>query len=243
MDKQNQPAKEVYVAYELFISNPAAARAGDEKLKAAEDRAAALKSTLPATVIVETSPAGAQVKVDGVILPGVTPLEVEMDKGTHRLEFTLAGYDATTVELDAEAGTRVRAPVDLQKTQAAPPAAVAAVEPAKNRSKVPAIVTLGLAGAALVSGTIFGILALDSKSKYDSNPSAGLADDTERNALIADMSFGIALTLGITGVVLITTDDDGASPAQTAKVQPQKRVRFSPYGSPLGAGATLSGAF
>jgi hypothetical protein len=243
MDKQNKPAKEVFFAYDLFLSNPAAAHVGEEELKAAQDRAALLKSTLPATVIVESTPAGAQVKIDGVIVPGVTPLEVEMNKGTHRLELTLAGYDATAVEIDTEAGARVRAPIELQKTTEAPPAAVAAAEPPKKRSKVPGYVTLGLGGAGLITGTIFGILALDSKSKYDANPSAPLADETERNALIADMSFGIALTLGITGVVLLTTDDDGLNPPQTAKAKAPGHVRFSPYGGPLGGGATLSGAF
>ena len=73
---------------------------------------------------------------------------------------------------------------------------------------MPAYVTLGIAGAAGVVGSIFGVKALSSKSDFDNTPTTKLADDTERNALIADMAFGGAITLGVTGVVLLTSDDE-----------------------------------
>ena len=51
-------------------------------------------------------------------------------------------------------------------------------------------------------GTIFGVMALKSKSDFNENPTTDNADKTDRNALIADMSFAVALTFGVTGAVL-----------------------------------------
>ncbi len=104
---------------------------------------------------------------------------------------------------------------------------------------VPAYVTLGIAGAAAVVGTIFGVQALSSKSDFDKTPNTDKADDTERSALIADMAFGVAITLGVTGVVLLTSDDD-PPPAAAATLPKLKRARLDliPYGGPKSGGAT-----
>ena len=89
---------------------------------------------------------------------------------------------------------------------------------------MPAYVTLGIAAGGAVVGTIFGVKALSAKSDFDNNPTTEHADDTERNALIADMAFGVALTLGVTGIVLLTSGDDDA-PAKAAKIaQSAQRV-------------------
>jgi hypothetical protein len=58
-----------------------------------------------------------------------------------------------------------------------------------------------------VVGTVFGVQALGAKSDFDKNPTNSNADRAERDALIADMGFAVALTLGITGVVLLVSDD------------------------------------
>lgn len=236
MDKQNKPTRSVYEAYVLFLTNPAAAHVGEDKVNAAQERAAALKATLPATVLVETTPAGAQMTVDGKAHEGVTPLEIELNAGTHRLEFQLEGYDPAAVELDAEAGTKVRAPIELAKSapvsSTAPVVETATDEPTP-KSKVPAYVTLGVGAAGLITGTIFGILALSGKNDFDRNPTNEKADEVERNALISDMSFGIAITLGITGIVLLTAQDDPGTP--TAKKAPN--MVMAPFASPTGGGA------
>ena len=56
--------------------------------------------------------------------------------------------------------------------------------PPPPRSNVPAYVTLGLAGAGVVVGAVFGGLALQSKSNFNKNPTTDNADTTDRNALI-----------------------------------------------------------
>ncbi|OQX66778.1 MAG: hypothetical protein B6A08_06340 [Sorangiineae bacterium NIC37A_2] len=246
MDKANKPAKEVVRAYELFLTNPAAIHVGEEAVETAKKRASELKATLPATVLIESTPAGAEVYVDGALIAGKTPVEIELPAGTHRLELRASGYEVSLVEIDAVAGSHVRAPIELQKQVAVPTTDAAALgqEPApkKERSMVPAYVTLGIGAAGLISGTVFGILALDAKSKYDKGPTAELADEVERNALISDMSFGVALTLGITGVVLLTAKDDEVPAAKAARRAPG-RVVVAPYGGPLGGGAVARMAF
>jgi hypothetical protein len=96
---------------------------------------------------------------------------------------------------------------------------------------VPAYVTLGIATGGAIVGTIFGVKALQSKSDFDSNPTTGNADDTERNALISDMAFGVAVTLGVTGIVLLTSSDDTSAPAKAAKLHmpPKGTFHVIPY--------------
>lgn len=241
-DKANHPARDVVAAYELFLTNPAAEHVGTDAVSAAQARVVELKATLPATVIIESTPPGAEVRIDGVLQQGATPLEVELVAGTHRVELRSAGYEVSLVELDAVAGTKVRAPIELIKQASTPTTDAAAIaaepEPKKERSMVPAYVTLGIGAAGLITGTIFGILALDAKSQYDQNPSSEKADEVERNALIADMTFGVALTLGITGVVLLTAkDDDVPAPKKAARRAGPSPLVVAPYGGPTGGGA------
>lgn len=105
---------------------------------------------------------------------------------------------------------------------------------------VPAYVTLGIAGAAAVVGTIFGVQALGAKSDFDDNPTTDAADDTERNALIADMAFGVAITLGVTGIVLLTSDDEPPPPSAKAPSRFRNvgtRLDVMPYAGPKSGGA------
>jgi hypothetical protein len=110
---------------------------------------------------------------------------------------------------------------------------------------VPAYVTLGIAGVAGVVGTIFGVKALGSKSDFDKTPTTKTADDTERSALIADMAFGVAITLGVTGIVLLTSDDE-PPPATTGLLKPKAkgaRLDLTPYAGPKSGGATARVTF
>jgi hypothetical protein len=102
---------------------------------------------------------------------------------------------------------------------------------------VPAYVTASLAGAGLIVGSIFGVMALDSQSQFKGSPTDALADQTERNALICDMSLGIAVTLGITSVVLFTSKGGGSTTAKTKPARQVGRLTLLPYASPTSGGA------
>ena len=189
--------------------------------------------------------------------------EFAMAPGHHKITATADGYDPTSSEIDLSFAETKDVKMALNLTPppppppmvVAPPPPLAAVEPPKPpppppapRSNIPAYVTLGLAGAGAVVGTIFGISALGAKSDFNAPGGATVAnaDKTDRNALIADMSFAVALTFGVTGAVLLLSND---SPAETkaatngapAARKPVKtampRGFVAPYAGPTGGGA------
>jgi hypothetical protein len=230
-------------AYEALLADPNVSHLGDEKLGDAQTRVATLKAGQVGEVTVTSAAVGAQLSVDGVTQTGLLPIVLKLAPGPHKLTLTAPGYDAKDVDLNVKAGTKVDQPVDLLQHAALPPEPVPAPEPApaptpppppaEKHSKVPAYVTLGIAAGGAIVGTIFGVQALHSKSTFDSNPTTKSADDTERNALIADMAFGVAVTLGVTGIVLLTSSDDtsAAPAAKAAKLHlpPKGTFRVTPY--------------
>lgn len=71
-------------------------------------------------------------------------------------------------------------------------------------------------GVALVTGGVFGTLALTTRSDFDDAPSARLADRGERYALVADVAFGVAVAAGLTTIFALASapsDGGGAAPA------------------------------
>lgn len=100
----------------------------------------------------------------------------------------------------------------------------------------PAYVTLGVAGVSTIVGTYFGIRALSAKSDYNDHPTSAKADKVENSALVADMAFGVAITLGVTGIVLLTAPDEPAAPAAAAKVEKKPSLHFAPWATPKAAG-------
>jgi len=116
---------------------------------------------------------------------------------------------------------------------------VDAPPPPEEKSMVPAYVTLGIAGAGAVVGSIFGVMALQDKNDYDDGEyTTEKADAVERNALIADMAFGVAITLGVTGIVLLTSGDSQEESVKHTRPLPKKaQLHVAPYVSPYGGGA------
>jgi hypothetical protein len=166
---------------------------------------------------------------------------VKIAPGEHTIRVQRDGYEPLETQLEVGAAESLADSVELVKIAEAAPAAeppptTAPPPAAEPRSKVPAYITLGVAGAGAIVGTIFGIQALSAQKTFDDNPSAAHADDVERNALIADMAFGVAFTLGITGVVLLTSDEPAEATAKPA-------LRISPYASKNGGGASAHVVF
>lgn len=242
--------------YEKFLGdNP-----DPEKLKAdisdGKARLEALKKT-PAKVKVTTdpaAPAGLKLAVDGAAQPGP---ELNVPPGKHKITASADGYAEAAADLEVSFADTKDVTIKLEKA-AAPPVAAAAPpsatpaatskepppkepeKPAEPRSNVPAYVTLGLAGAGVVVGTIFGVMALGAKSDFDDNPTTDNADKVDRDALIADMSFAVALTFGVTGTVLLLSNgkSDDAKPAAAAR-----RTFVTPYVAPTGGGAAARFTF
>lgn len=256
-DKLNKP-KEALAAYEKFLAdNPDPAKFTNNEIADAKGRVEAIKKT-PAKVKVTTdppAPAGLKLMVDDQAQPGP---ELSVPPGKHKISATADGFDTATQEIEvAFADTK---DVTLALTKAAPPPVAVAPAPApapattapkeekpvEAPSKVPAYVTLGLAGAGVVVGTIFGIQALGSKSDFEDDPTTDNADAADRNALIADMSFAVALTFGVTGTVLLLSSDkadDKAATNKTKKQAPKRNFVAAPYATPKGGGAAARFSF
>lgn len=258
LDKQGKKEAAI-AAFETLLANPNVAKIGDEKQSESKTRLAELKGAGEAAstgeLNVMTNPPGASVSVDGEAQPGETPMILKLAPGPHKVSVSSPGYESQDFEVDVAGGKRTEKNLELKAADIGGAAPVPGPEPtetpaepappAKPRSKVPAYVTLGIAGVGAVVGTIFGIKALGAKSKFSDEPTTDHADDVERNALIADMAFGVAITLGVTGIVLLTSGDS-AEPAKEgkAKTLPKRaKLQLAPYMTPTGGGAAAHWTF
>jgi hypothetical protein len=250
-------------AYQAFLDS----KPDPEKLKdliaEANTRMEALKKT-PAKVKVVTAgpetPAAVKLTVDGVEQPAGAGNELALAPGKHKIEAKAEGFDPATQEVEVTYAETKEVSLTLNKTPPPPepvavtpppPPPAATTEapppppPAAPRSKVPAFVTLGFAGAGAIVGTIFGVMALGAKSDFDAKPTTENADRADRNALIADMSFAVAITFGVTGAVLLFSKDTTEEP-KAAGAPPKtapRRAFITPYVGPTGGGAAAKLTF
>ena len=255
--------QEAVLAYNRFLANvpPKMAAQGDE-LKA---RVAAIQ-LLPGKLHVTSDPPAAGFSLDGKPQPSPTPADVELAPGHHTLHFSAAGHDPVDKDVEVTYASKQDVSVTLPTSAAPPPPPVAVVTPPPAPAGAPppqptpppptpvahsntaAWITGGAAIVAVGVGTAFGVMALNDKSSFDQTPLTSTADSGENHALIADMAFGVAVTLGVTSVVLFLSRDD-APPAPaaaqvtrksneaSAKKRPSVTITPSPIVTPHGAGA------
>jgi hypothetical protein len=218
---------------------------------------------IPGKVRVESNPPGASIVVDDHPQSAPAPTEVELPPGQHTLKLSAPGRLPTQKTIDVAFASSQTVSAELDAEPPPPPPAPVAVPPPppppappppppEPRSQVPAYVTGGLAIVAAGVGTAFGIMALSDKSQFDKNPTTQTADNGDTHALISDMSFGVALTFGVTSAVLFLTHDEppaattSSSPrTQTARADAKTGQRVTVTPTPIvgphsgGAGLTL----
>ena len=244
LDKANDVDGAI-AGYQAFLDSKPPEDKNKERIEAAKARIAALQNA-PADVKVVVTPAeatGVVFSVDGQPQAG-NPVKVP--PGKHTISAKADGYDEAKIEVDVKRGEKKEIPLTLTKSagaavvpppkepaKPAPPVTPPTTESEGTSTLIPAIVTLSLAGAGAIVGGVFGGLALKSKSEFEETPTQELFDETERNALIADMSFGVALTFGVTGLVLLLTDSGGGDEAPVE----EKKAFITPFAGPGGAGA------
>ena len=232
-----------------LLESPGAEKIGPEKLAEAKQALEELQKA-PSIISVSTEPPGATIAVDGQPYPGQTPVDVQVAPGRHEISVALQGYEPSSVELEMPPGSKgdhkfalvaIPPPPAAEPGVVAPPPKRVEIKPKGDeqgggKSRVGTYVVLGLAGAGAVTGAVFGIMAVGNKSDFDENPSNETADDQERNAIISDIGFGVALTLGLTGLVMLTArDEPEGRPAPRSASVP--RLSVAPYASARGAGA------
>jgi hypothetical protein len=253
--KSDGQVPEAVAEFKTLLASPLSDKLGPEKLAAAKAALEELNKT-PGAVALSTEPAGATVSVDGEVRPGVSPLSIELPPGAHTITISMQGYQSMELELEVPPGSKGEQKVSL--TALPPPpkpvAGAAAVPTAQSQnvvvhatdvttksSHVGRYVVFGLAGAGAVVGTIFGIRALNDKKDFERAPSDAVADKAERDAVISDVGFGAAITLGLAGLVMATVTDvlpTGREKAVGAHDTPARpSFSFSPYVNRPGAGA------
>jgi len=187
----------------------------------------------PAIVNISSTPAGAQILVDGRDTGQVTPADVSIPNGEHTVELRLAGHAGATQTFTAQAATRMRLELSLEAEAADPlgteggdgQAAEESTEPSDGGggSDDPSAgvwVLAGIGAATLIAGTVFGFLALSEQSNFDSDPAEDVADRGEIFALVADIGFGVAGASVIAAIILYVVERAGADSDSAAIVAP-----------------------
>jgi hypothetical protein len=210
-------------------------------------------NAMPGHLHLESSPSNAAVLVDGKEQPTHTPLELDLAPGKHTLHLTAPDHDPVDKEVDVASRAKANLALDLPLTPPPPPPPPAPVvvapppPPPPPRSILPAIITGGLAVVSVGIGAGYGVATLHQKSLFNSHPTNDTANTGENDALVADMGFGIGLTLGVTSVILLTTRSEPATsteaPAKPADATPKTSANpapsfaAAPFFTPHGGGA------
>ena len=188
-----------------------------------EARIAELKEKSPSEVTVTSEPPGAKIAVAGVDTGEVTPATLSLNPGEYAIELTIDGMDPVqkniTVKQGEETAVDVQMAADASSMEEAPGEDVV-IDPFEGEAPLmeepelesedsgPPKAFWALAavtGAALVSGTVFGTMALGDEDDYKKEPTQSKKEAGRRDAILADVSFGIAGAAAIVGTIVFVT--------------------------------------
>jgi TolB-like protein len=190
-----------------------------EAREVVDSHAAALRGRLEVltlespTVIVESSPVGAIVRLDGVVV-GETPLQRPVDPGTHRARAELPGHVAEERAFEAVAGVRSTIRFDLEPV----PRSLR-----YRRLRTFGWVALGIGAASVISGVT--LIGIDGRPNTASCSGANVDPNGNCKFLYATLEPGIAVTA--VGVALLAT---GIGIAIGTRDRKRKHVAVSPLG-------------
>lgn len=167
----------------------------------------------PAVLVVRSQQPGHAILLDGVPAEKKTPADLEVEPGTHTVvvvgegkhvgEKTVqVGYGEVT-HLDFTPDTTSE--VIVEQSEEADRQVRLAIEEEDTTIRRAVISTGSIAAAALVTGTVLGVLALREEQTYRDDPTLATADKGERYAIFADVSFGLAALSAITSFTLFMT--------------------------------------
>jgi len=197
----------------------------------APDRAAveariAMLIEAPATLVVRSTEPGHAILLDGTPIDRKTPAEVEVEPGSHTVLVVGNGKQVGEQSVQVGYGERrelvftASTPSEVAVEDSGPELDIAAEETTARRA-VWALTSLS--GAALVMGTALGATALVRQRQYRDDPAEQTADNGERLALFADVSFGISALSAITALTVFLTTRNKRKRRERATVQLQPR--------------------
>ncbi len=202
--------------FENYLADPEA-----EDRESIQARLDELKST-PSDVAVSSAPEGASFSVAGDDVTGVAPATLQLPPGEHLVTFVLEGYEPLEKSVTVVLGENSELLADfLTEGQPVAAAGGALVDPyaeedvsgekgekKEERSGPPVAfwACAAVTGVGLVMGTVFGTMALDDEKKFEDDPTDETKKAGERNAIIADVSFGVAGAAAIAGIIVFVVD-------------------------------------
>ncbi|MFH1434816.1 MAG: PEGA domain-containing protein [Pseudomonadota bacterium] len=218
------------------------------------------------TVAAASTPEGAKILLDGEDTGKVTPAEIEAGPGQHTLMFELDGYVADSRTFELMPGASQDIAVDLAKAEAeelisedypdeevVEEEAVPMEEP-KKEGKVHAGVwaTAAIAGAGIISATVFGILALNKEADFEDAKEQGpdedetAADWTNRlddikstgstYAIVCDVSWGVGAAAALAGIITYYVTQPKKKKEKESAVS---NITIAPMINEGGSGASL----
>jgi hypothetical protein len=246
------------VIHEPLAPNaPPAFTAAQERAKGAIDAALAKIGKLRIHV---ERPAGVDPKVkvdDDAVMTAMLDADRPTDPGTHKVTATAQGMkpaetsitlangqsQSVSLTLEPDPNAVVAPPVPAPGVPAATGPASAPAEPppaAAPKSKVPAIVAFSAGGVGLVVGSIFGAMALGTKSSLDKAcpsktdcPATSQSDISSlgTNATVSTIGFGVGIVgVGLGTVLLIMESGSSSPPATAARATPAApKSHVTPY--------------
>jgi Tfp pilus assembly protein PilF len=179
----------------------------------------------PGSVSIESAPAGAVIWVDGENTGYLTPNEISVRAGKHKISLSAPGYTSLEESVDVAIGSRQRLSLTLAAEPVAPVeepiAAPSPVEePSDSRGRrhgTPAVwASMAVAGVTGITGTALGVVALKDSKDYKKEPTRALSKKGDKLALFADVNFGIAIVAGVTALVLYLTSGQSDQPTDQA---------------------------
>jgi len=216
--------------FEKFLADPASTKKEEVETRLAEVKA------MVGSIEVTTEPEGAGIVLDGATTGKTTPTTLEIGPGDHELVLNLDGFEPLTKVVTVAKGEKAEISVNFDEegtpvatetgegTLADPFAEGGGEEEAAEsggEGPPPAFwVCAAVAGVGLVSGTVFGTMALGDEEDYKKDPKDDTKESGERNAIIADVSFGVAAAAAIVGAVILFTaggDEDEAGDEAKSK--------------------------
>lgn len=174
-----------------------------------EKQIAELQKDVPVMVTVNSTPAGARVRVDAADAApaGTTPAEIELAPGTHTLYFAQDGYVDASTQVEVAPGKSQTVGVELERAQ--PQTPVAAV-PAQDTTRVDLYgwSALGVGVATLATSGVFLVLKSQSEddvNNYDKRAAGASREQLQGYKDDANSYYDIAVITGIAGGVLTAT--------------------------------------
>jgi hypothetical protein len=183
------------------------------------------------TLQIETSVPGAEITVDDQVI-GASPQATMVAVGRRKIGATLAGHRPITRTVDVASGTSPPVVLELveDKPEPAqpPPPSPPPSQDVPGRTSPLVLGAFGVGAVGLVTGSLFGLLALGNRSALGDKCTTRTAcpedarsdkDALERNGTIATIGFAVAAIGAGTGLVLLLTQRGAASTGSSPQRQ------------------------